>query len=118
MAPTRQCANARASNDGFEAARKLHRARVRQRLAENAEVVGTDEAFFEDDRNDQTIRNLFTEKAGIMDGEADTEVDLASYAYQIWKNAINDDPSLRKTIESLPDATSATTAAEAVSPCP
>jgi SNF2 family DNA or RNA helicase len=79
------------------------RARVRQRLAENAEVVGTDEAFFEDDRNDQTIRNLFTEKAGIMDGEADTEVDLASYAYQIWKNAIDDDPSLRKTIESLPE---------------
>jgi len=79
------------------------RARVRQRLAENAEVVGTDEAFFEDDRNDQTIRNLFTEKAGIMDGETDTEVDLASYAYQIWKNAIDDDPSLRKTIESLPE---------------
>lgn len=78
------------------------RARVRQRLAENAEVVGTDEAFFEDDRNDQTIRNLFTEKAGIMDGEADTEVDLASYAYEIWKNAITDDPSLRKTVESLP----------------
>jgi hypothetical protein len=78
------------------------RARVRQRLAENAEVVGTDEAFFEDDRNDQTIRNLFTEKAGIMDGEADTEVDLASYAYQIWKNAITDDPSLRKIVESLP----------------
>lgn len=78
------------------------RARVRQRLAENAEVVGTDEAFFEDDHNDQAIRNLFTEKAGIMDGEADTEVDLASYAYQIWKNAITDDPSLRKTVESLP----------------
>ena len=78
------------------------RARVRQRLTENAEVVGTDEAFFEDDRNDQTIRNLFTEKAGIMDGEADTEVDLASYAYQIWKNAIDADSSLRKTIESLP----------------
>lgn len=79
------------------------RARVRQRLAENAEVVGTDEAFFEDDRNDQAIRNLFTEKAGIMDGDADTEVDLASYAYQIWKNAINDDPSLPKAIEALPD---------------
>jgi hypothetical protein len=78
------------------------RSRVRQRLRENAEVVGTDEAFFEDDRNDQTIRNLFTENAGIMDGEADTEVDLASYAYQIWKNAITADPSLRKTVESLP----------------
>lgn len=87
--------------DGVDRIIKL-RARVRQRLRENAEVVGTDEAFFEDDRNDQAIRNLFTEKAGIMDGEADTEVDLASYAYQIWKNAITNDPSLRKTVESLP----------------
>ena len=86
------------------------RARVRQRLHENAEVVGTDESFFEDDRNDQAIRDLFTEKAGIMDGEADTEVDLASYAYQIWKNAITDDPELRQTIEALPDVVYSTKA--------
>ena len=79
------------------------RARVRQRLQENAEVVGTDEAFFEDDRNDQTIRDLFTEKAGILDGDADTEVDLGSYAFQIWKNAIDRDPSLQKTIADLPN---------------
>ena len=56
------------------------RARVRQRLRENAEVVGSDETFFEDDRNDQAIRDLFTEKAGILDGEADTEIDLGSHA--------------------------------------
>jgi hypothetical protein len=31
------------------------RARVRQRLHENAEVVGTDEAFFEDERERQTL---------------------------------------------------------------
>jgi len=78
------------------------RARVRQRLWENAEVVGTDEAFFEDDRNDQAVRDLFTEKAGIFDGEADTEVDLASYAYQIWKNAVTADPKLEKIIPDLP----------------
>ena len=78
------------------------RARVRQRLQENAEVVGTDEAFFEDDRNDQTVRDLFTEKSGILDGEADTEVDLASHAYQIWKNAITADPKLEKIIQELP----------------
>ena len=41
-----------------------------QRLQENAEVVGTDEAFFEDDRNDR-CRDLFTEKAGLLDGDAD-----------------------------------------------
>jgi superfamily II DNA or RNA helicase len=78
------------------------RARVRQRLTENAEVVGTDEAFFEDDRNGQIILDLYNEKAGILDGDADTEVDLASYAYQVWKNAITDDPPLEKAIEALP----------------
>jgi superfamily II DNA or RNA helicase len=79
------------------------RARLRQRLRENAEVVGTDEAFFEDDQNDQAFRDLFTEKAGIFDGDADTEVDLGSYAYQIWKNAIDHDPTLQKTIPNLPN---------------
>jgi len=88
--------------DGVERLLRL-RARVRQRLQENAEVVGTDEAFFEDDRNDQAIRDLFTEKAGILDGDADTEVDLGSYAFQIWKNAIDSDPSLQKTIADLPN---------------
>jgi hypothetical protein len=72
-------------------------------LQENAEVVGTDEAFFEDDQNDQSIRDLFTEKAGILDGDADTEVDLGSYAFQIWKNAVDRDPSLQKIIPALPD---------------
>ncbi|WP_165224673.1 helicase-related protein [Aquisphaera insulae] len=79
------------------------RARVRQRLRENAEVVGSDESFFEDDRNDDVIRDLFTEKAGILDGDSDTEVDLGSFAYQIWKNAIDRDPPLEKTIPDLPD---------------
>jgi superfamily II DNA or RNA helicase len=88
--------------DGVERIIRL-RARVRQRLRENAEVVGTDEAFFEDDRNDEAIRDLFTEKAGILDGDADTEVDLGSYAFQIWKNAIDRDPMLQKVIPDLPN---------------
>lgn len=93
--------------DGVERIIRL-RARVRQRLKENAEVVGTDEAFFEDDRNDQTILDLYNEKAGILDGDADTEVDLASYAYQIWNNAIAADCSLQKTIPELPPVVFAT----------
>ena len=88
--------------DGVERILRL-RARVRLRLRENAEVVGTDEAFFEDDENDQAIRDLFTEKAGILDGDADTEVDLGSYAFQIWKNAIDRDPSLQKIVPNLPN---------------
>ncbi len=93
--------------DGVERIIRL-RVRVRQRLKENAEVVGTDEAFFEDDRNDRTILDLYHEKAGILDGDAETEVDLASYAYQIWKKAITDEPSLAKTIPELPPVVFAT----------
>jgi superfamily II DNA or RNA helicase len=78
------------------------RARVRQRLHENAEVVGTDEAFFEDEREKQKLLDLYHEKAGILDGDAETEVDLASYAYQIWKNATDRFPELQKTIPEMP----------------
>ncbi len=88
--------------DGVERIIRL-RARVRQRLHENAEVVGTDEMFFEDDQNDQAVRDLFTEKAGILDGDADTEVDLGSYAYQIWKNATDRNSALQKLIPDLPN---------------
>ncbi len=78
------------------------RDRLRQRLSENAEVVGTDEAFFEDDKKNHVVVDLFNEKSGILDGDADTEIDLTSYAYQIWKNAITIDPGLQKSIPELP----------------
>ena len=86
--------------DGVDRIIRL-RARVRQRLRENAEVVGTDEAFFEDDNNDHCVVDLYNEKSGLLDGDAESEVDLASYAYQIWKNAITRDPSLQKIIPDL-----------------
>lgn len=88
--------------DGVERIIRL-RARVRQRLQENAEVVGTDESFFEDDGDNQAVLDLYHEKSGILDGDADTEVDLASYAYQIWQNAITHRPELQKLIPELPD---------------
>jgi hypothetical protein len=88
--------------DGVERIIRL-RARVRQRLQENADVVGADETFFEDQDEEQTVRDLFTEKADILDGEEDTEVDLASYAYQIWKNAIDRNPELEKIIPAMPN---------------
>ena len=87
---------------GVEAIIRL-RSRVRQRLAENGEVVGSDEQFFEDDKQAQQLRDLYTEKSGILDLEADSEVDLSSYAYQEWANAIKEDPRLKKKIEELPD---------------
>lgn len=99
--------------DGVERLIRL-RARVRQRLRENAEVVGTDETFFEDEKHDTVIRDLFTEKSGILDDQADDEVDLASLAYQIWKNACDTDPSLKKTIPDLPGVIFSTKALSAV----
>ena len=77
--------------------------RVRARLKENAEVVGADEAFFADEDDDRAIVNLYHERAGILDGDPDGEVDLASHAYQIWKNAISADPRLEKAVADLPD---------------
>jgi len=77
------------------------RERLRQRLQENAEVVGTDEAFFEEDANEQTLLDLYHEKSGILDGDEDNEVDLTSEAYQIWQNATQNNPTLKKKIETL-----------------
>ena len=83
--------------EGVEKLLRL-RGRVRQRLHENAEVVGTDEAFFEDEQERQELLGLYNEKAGILDGDSETEVDLSSYAYQIWKNAIDRSPVLERII--------------------
>jgi superfamily II DNA or RNA helicase len=88
--------------EGVEQIIKL-RARVQQRLQENAEVIGTDEEFFEGEKNADQLRDLYTEKSGILDDETDSEVDLASYAYQIWRDATKDNPALAKTIEEMPN---------------
>lgn len=86
--------------DGIEQLISL-RASVRTRLDQNAEVVGTDEAFFEDE-DERAVLDLYNEKEGILDDEDETEVDLSSYAYQIWKNATIADPVLKKKIEQMP----------------
>lgn len=79
------------------------RGRLTARLQQNAEIVGTDEAFFEDSNGNNQILDLYHEKAGIFDEEEeDNEVDLTSEAFQIWKNATDADPSLAKIIPNLP----------------
>jgi superfamily II DNA or RNA helicase len=85
--------------DGVERLIQL-RSRIQQRLKENAEVVGADESFFEDDEAN-AIRNLYTEQSGMLD-ETDDEVDLASYAWQVWKEATQNHPELAHAVESLP----------------
>jgi superfamily II DNA or RNA helicase len=87
--------------DGVEQIINLRR-RVRTRLRQNAEVVGSDESFFEDDMDEKPILDLYNEKSSVLE-ETDSEVDLASLAYQIWKNAVDADPKLQKTIPELPN---------------
>ena len=87
--------------DGVERIIRL-RNRVRRRLGENAEVVGSDEAFFEGETTASAMLDLYNERSGVLDGDEDGEVDLASYAYRIWKDAIDRDPSLQKIISDLP----------------
>lgn len=79
------------------------RVRVRERLRQNAEVIGTDEAFFEEDADESTLRDLYHEKAGVLDDPADDEIDLSSYAWQVWNNATKDDDELRGLVETLPN---------------
>jgi superfamily II DNA or RNA helicase len=89
------------------------RARVRTRLQENAEVIGTDESFFEDDFSPQALRNLYDEAAGILDDPQDDEVDLSSYAWQVWNAATKDDEALRLAVENLPNVVYTSKAAQA-----
>ncbi|MCK9195426.1 MAG: phospholipase D-like domain-containing protein [Syntrophales bacterium] len=96
--------------DGIERIIRL-RGRLQRRITENAEVVGSDEVFFDGDP--VSIHDLYSEKSGILDEDDDNEVDLASYAYQIWKNATDANPALTKLIPDMPNvvySTKATTA--------
>lgn len=91
------------------------RGRLAQRLRENQEVVGTDEAFFEDeDQQRVLLDNLYNERSGILDALEDQEgeVDLTSEALEIWRKAIEANPALQQTIENLPDVVYATRAHE------
>jgi len=87
--------------DGVEELINL-RGRLINRLQENAEVVGTDEVFFEGG-NDNVVLDLYHEKAGILDDVEDNEVDLVSEALSIWESAKEKHPDIAQKIEQLPN---------------
>ena len=92
------------------------RGRLQKRIRENAETVGSDEIFFDGDP--VNIKDLYNEKAGILDDEDDMEVDLASYCYQLWKNGVDAHPELKTKIPELPDVVYAAKKAEISSASP
>ena len=95
--------------DGVEKIIRL-RSRLNARINENAHIVGSDEVFFEG--NEQNLRDMFNEKSGSLDDEDDNDVDLSSQAYQIWKNATDADPKLKKLIPTLSNVVYSTKMAE------
>lgn len=84
--------------EGVEKLIKLKK-HLSARIKENGDVVGSDEIFFEGDA--AHISDLYTEKKGMLDDDEDSEVDLASQAYQIWKSATEADPELKNIIPRL-----------------
>jgi superfamily II DNA or RNA helicase len=83
------------------------RERLFRRLQQNQEVIGTDESFFGEDAVNR-LRDLYTEKAGILDDDSsDEDIDLASLALQVWNSASEED---RRASKELPPIISATRA--------
>jgi superfamily II DNA or RNA helicase len=95
--------------DGVERIIRL-RSRVSQRLHENAEVVGSDEAFFEGEELSQAFRDLYNEHAKVLEREqeGDDDTDLASQAFEIWNQATKDNPALASAVQALPPVSHAT----------
>lgn len=89
-------------HDGVEQLIRL-RARVQQRLLANAEVVGSDERYFEGDTASQKVRDLYTEKSGILDDDEMDDVDLGSFALQIWQDAIKNNKALADRVSAMPN---------------
>jgi len=88
--------------DGVERIIQL-RTRVRQRLRNNGELMGSDEEFFDDEKTKAALVNLYTETSGALDdADDDGDVDFSSYALSLWNQAISHDPELEALIPALP----------------
>ena len=79
------------------------RGRLRERMDDNNELIGSDERFFDsDERNsERTLRDLYSGEA--MLDETDEETDLLSRAYEIWRRATGNDKKLEERIMGLPN---------------
>ena len=87
------------------------RGRIRDRLEENARLLGSDERFLGDDREREIVSGLFDEHSEWDLGGVD-EVDPVSMAYEVWRTAERDHPELAKRVEALPNVVYATLEAD------
>ena len=76
------------------------RYRLRQRMTENNELIGSDERFFEGD-DAAMFRRFSAGEVPLEAEEDDDETDLISRAYAIWQQAIKENPGLSEIIKKL-----------------
>ncbi|NUU07676.1 NgoFVII family restriction endonuclease [Leifsonia sp. C5G2] len=82
------------------------RQRIADRLQQNAQAFGSDEAFFGSEDEVRTITDLYD---GTLDEAEDVEeIDAASLAFQYWSNALQQTPEAAERARRLPDLVDAT----------
>ena len=84
------------------------RGRVLRRLGENAQLLGSDEAFFGHHSERQMISGVFDESSAFGLGGAMEDVDPVSMAYEIWRHALDAHPDTAETVAALPNVVYAT----------
>ncbi|MBF2759350.1 MAG: NgoFVII family restriction endonuclease [Ectothiorhodospiraceae bacterium AqS1] len=84
--------------DGVEKVIGL-RARLDSRLTQSAQILGSDEKFFDD--QEINLEKIYNDQAVLE--EPDDDVDLITRAYDIWQQAIKDNPDMENRIKALPD---------------
>ena len=78
------------------------RGRIRDRLGENARLLGSDETFFGDPTESQIISGVYDEYSPYGLAGID-EVDPVSMAYEIWRHASDSHPDIAQRVATLPN---------------
>ncbi|MDE0700186.1 MAG: NgoFVII family restriction endonuclease [Acidimicrobiaceae bacterium] len=80
------------------------RDRIRERLGENARLLGSDERFFGDPTESQIISGVYDESSSFgLAGAGMDDVDPVSMAYEIWRHAKDSNPNIAQRVESMPN---------------
>ncbi len=78
------------------------RDRIRRRLGENAQLLGSDESFFGDSTERQVISGVYDESSSSQIAGVD-DVDPVSMAYEVWRRASETHPEAAQRVASLPN---------------
>ena len=96
-------------DEGLEKLIRL-KSRIQNRLQENAEVIGTDELFFQGEK--QILVDLYNESSSVLEREILEDIDLPSYALEIWNKAIKDNPEIEEEVKKMPNSVHSSKIAE------